>query len=76
VRHVHFRKFVSEKMLKKILELSSVRSISLSKYCCNRSNSKLLDRLRKRGIKIFVRKCPGRPSNLERFIVFREKNKW
>ena len=65
-RIIHFRKFISKRLLKIILEKNSdLREISLSKYASKRLNNKCIEILSKNRIQIKVSLFRGRPNKLE-----------
>jgi len=66
VKIIHFRKFISKKLLKIILcEYPDLREISLSKYASKRLNNKCIEILSKSRIQIKISLVRGRPNELE-----------
>lgn len=68
---VHFRKFVSRKVLKEVMKkCKNLEKVFLSKHLNNELNEKIIKRLNKNGISIAVSKRKtGRPSLIERRII-------
>jgi len=65
VKHVHFRKFVSERLLKSIIEkCPKLEKISMSRYSSGRLSFIVLDNLK---VEVTKRKV-GRPNILERCL--------
>jgi len=63
---VHFRKFLSKKLLLEILEkYPNLRKISISNYAFKRLSKECFEILSKNKIKILVSYSIGRPSLLE-----------
>jgi len=79
VKFIHFRKFVSKKIIKKVLcECPKLVTVSFSMYAFRRCNDEILNRIYKEGIKLSIsQKRPGRPSMIEKLsssssITFRD----
>jgi Ran GTPase-activating protein (RanGAP) involved in mRNA processing and transport len=74
-RTIHFRKFVSRKLLRIILKsCENLEKVSLSKYALQKCNPEIIDYLSKRGVAIQVSdRGIGRPSLLEKIggVTFR-----
>jgi hypothetical protein len=67
---VHFRKFLSKKMVSEILsKFKNIKIISFSKYAYRRCNKDILQLIEEQGINIIIRECKGRPSKLERMMI-------
>jgi len=68
VRVIHFRKFASKKVIKKVLiECPKLEIISLSRFANKRYGSSIIKLLQKSNIKLIVsNRKQGRPSMLER----------
>jgi hypothetical protein len=65
-KSIHFRKFLSKKLLLKVLEIEpNLREISLSNYAFKRLSKKCLEVLSSYNIIIKVSYSVGRPSLLE-----------
>ena len=68
VNFVHFRKFVSKKILEKVLiDCPNLDMISFSKYAFSRCNEKILEQIQQKGVKLKISlKDSGRPNLVER----------
>lgn len=65
---VHFRKFLSKRLLSEILSVcENISSISLSRYAYAKCNKELIESIKRKGISIIIRKCVGRPNLMERW---------
>ncbi len=70
VKRIHFRKFVSRKLLKLVLELApNVKSVSFSKYAISRAKEAELEYLRQRGVQVRVSGRVGRPNIIEMVVL-------
>ena len=70
VKIVHFRKFVSRKLLKEVLKkCPNLKVISLSPSSAKKLRTEMLKVLNKAGIRVFVVKRRGRPNLLERKLI-------
>ena len=66
VKHIHFRKYISSGLLRKILEGSNPESFSFSRYAFSRLNAGCMGKIAERGIKVSVsRRGRGRPSLMD-----------
>jgi hypothetical protein len=67
VKIIHFRKYVSKKIILMILErCQNIQVISMSRYASKRLNPDSLELFSKRNIEIKIMIEPGRPSMLDR----------
>ena len=66
VKVVHFRKFVSKRILEMVMvKCSDLEEISLSKYASKRLNGKCLRLLSKNKVSVKISLIIGRPNVLE-----------
>jgi len=65
---VHFRKFVSKRLLKKVLcKFKKIERISLSKYAFSRCNAKLIEIVTRKKLEIkILERNAGRPNLIEK----------
>ncbi|MEM7818800.1 MAG: hypothetical protein QW403_01480 [Candidatus Aenigmatarchaeota archaeon] len=69
VSSLHFRKFLSKRMLEFILKnCKNIKIISMSRYAYERCDKKMIELIERQGIKLIVRQNLGRPSIIERRI--------
>ena len=68
-RYVHFRKYISSRLLGKVLEeCANLESFSLSKYAFSRLNAGCMGKIAERNINVSAsRKGRGRPSLMENY---------
>lgn len=70
VKSVHFRKFVSVKLIRQVLELvPRLKVVSFSKYALSRAGKESLELLRERGVDVKFSKRLGRPSLIEMVVL-------
>ena len=72
VKVVHFRKFVSKRLLIIVLErCPKLQMISMSGYASKRLNSNIYNLMFNRNIELKISRYIGRPSNLEQrlFVI-------
>ena len=66
---MHFRKFVSERILKEVLsKCPDLKVISMSAYAKRRCKKSILRLIKSNGIRVILRSCRGRPSFLEKCL--------
>ena len=72
VKHVHFRKFISKKILERVIsKCSELEEISLSRYAYNRCASDFLNLLSQTNIEVKISaKGVGRPSIIDKMGAF------
>jgi len=71
IKIVHFRKFVSKRILKIVLEeCSDLKVISLSKYASKRLNSNILKLILSKNIELIILFDKGRPNNLKQRLYY------
>lgn len=69
VSEIHFRKFVSQRLLLEVLSVSNnLRKISMSKSAYSRCNNLCLDALKQRSIEVKISGGLGRPSLMEMIL--------
>jgi hypothetical protein len=68
VKIVHFRKFISRRMVDMILgSCRGIKKVSLSRYASEKCNSEIIDYLTDKGLQIHIsNRGNGRPNLLER----------
>ena len=74
VNKIHFRKFISKKILRKVLiNCPNLDMISFSKYAFSRCNEKILEQIQQRGVKLKISlKDSGRPNLVERIHPYND----
>ena len=69
VKMVHFRKFVSKRLLMDVVKRTpKLKAVSFSKYAISRMRRGDMDILAGLGIEVKISKVLGRPSSLERWL--------
>ena len=69
VTRIHFRKFLSKKMLLKVLgKCKRLSTITISKYAYSKCKKESIQLIKNKGIDIIIRNRCGRPSLIERLI--------
>ena len=70
IKSVHFRKFVSRNILKKVLSVClNLERISFSRYAFSRCDSNFIEELLEMGVSIGVsRRNAGRPNLIEKSL--------
>lgn len=68
IKIIHFRKFVSRKMVNIILDSCiNLKKVSLSRYASSKCSSEIIDYMSEKGLQIQVsNRSIGRPNLLER----------
>ena len=71
VKFVHFRKFVSKKIIKKVLsECPNLVEISFSNYAYKRCNDDILKFINKEGVNLLISsRRAGRPNIIEKIHI-------
>ncbi len=70
VQRIHFRKFVSSRLIKQVLELApKLRVVSFSKYAVSRAKEADLEYLKQNRIRVRVSNRVGRPNIIEMVVL-------